>query len=239
MKTDDAPTSMTSLEAEAVLMVRSGMSMADAAKCSHLSVERIEALIERANAHRGARPLPPTVARTPTRSAPPAPRPVPHAPTPPRITVPTTPHPGAAPAAAADRRRVEPDELDTDELLEWADKVGYTRASTLTSRIRTAVEELRELRRREHVVAEKRTRVTVLERQLRQARQELREAAGTKKTTAVPIDEASGSSGHAKAERTRIREWAAANGRQVAERGSIPETIQAAYRAVHPEETGA
>jgi hypothetical protein len=199
--------SLNPAEATAVLMVRQGMPLAEAARVSGLTSEQITHARERADANRGARPMPPTVAPAPTRSAPVAP-------------VRARPEPSL-------RRSVDAgDLLDIEELLGWADKAGVNRAAMLAERIRSATSELRSMAKRQGEIAQRKAIVAALEKQLAKARAELHESTGEKRR---PADGAPARKG----ETAQIRAWAQANGYEVALLGRIPAPIVEAYHAAH------
>lgn len=210
---------MTAHEAKAVLLVRAGRTATEAAADTGLEPERVRALVATADANRAARPVPAPFATIQTPVTRPAARPIPTAPRTPMLT-PQPSHPA--------RKQIDAADLDSiEELLDWADDAGLSRASTLAARIRTAGDELREMRRRhEHTVAA-RSKVAELEEQLRQAREELRAASGVKAASGPSPAPAAAS----REERSRIRAWARKEGYEIGDRGIIAASIIQAYRA--------
>jgi len=141
----------------------------------------------------------------------------------------------APPAVAVPAKPRATVPLDADELLAWAEKEGNTRASKLAARVRAQLAELGALHERNAQTAELRRFIAVLEKQAADAKAELRRI--TSGTAPAPSDSslpAPAAPEQEKEERARIREWARANGHQVADRGFIKAAVVAAYRAANP-----
>lgn len=122
--------------------------------------------------------------------------------------------------------------LEPDELLAWADTDGPARARRIATQVRGLLADLGALHERHAVTAQQRRIIAALEKQLADAKNELRqlEAAPRKAPVAAETSGASTS----KDERARIRAWANENGYQVADRGYIATAVIDAYRAAHP-----
>ncbi|WP_327071923.1 Lsr2 family DNA-binding protein [Kitasatospora sp. NBC_01302] len=125
-----------------------------------------------------------------------------------------------------------------DELLAWAAQHPQAKVQRLADQARQALEKLTAQRTADQAVAAYEAKVANLRAQLAKAEQALREAKAGKSTTAAPAA-ASGGSELAqpadKATRDIIRAWANQNGRPVADRGSIPQTVLRDWYAAHPD----
>lgn len=196
--------SLDPAEATAVLMVRQGMPLDEAARVSGLTPEQISQAKQRADANRASRPVPQGVSARPTA----------------RVTPP--------PVAPASKPRVDgADLMDIEELLAWADGAGVNRAGMLAERIRAAAEELRAMAKRRGEIDEHKSKIAQLEAALAKERAALAEASGGrvgagKSTATAP-----------KGETAKIRAWALENGYEVRPLGLIAKPVVEAYRRAH------
>ena len=149
------------------------------------------------------------------------------------------PKPGPAPArtpAAPVVKSKATVPLDADELLAWAEREGPARARTVATRVRAHLAELGDLHDKHAAAEQARRAIATLEKQLSDAKAALRRitSGASTPTTASPAPTgALATQAAEKAQRDRIREWARANGHEVAERGFIKAEIVSAYRAAH------
>lgn len=127
-----------------------------------------------------------------------------------------------APQAGQSKRPVP---LAVDELLAWAEKDGPARAHTVAARIRAQLAELAQLHEQHAATDVLRKTISVLERQLADAKAELRQTTGAKASPA--------SAGAPSASTSTIRAWALEHGHQVAPIGRVPASVVEAYRAAH------
>lgn len=114
--------------------------------------------------------------------------------------------------------------LEVDELLAWAEKDGTARARTLSSRVRIQLVELGEIHAKHAETAEMRRFVATLEKNLAEAKAQLRRLQNATPSTGASTAAASTS---------EIRAWARANGHEVPDRGRVPGPVADAYRAAH------
>lgn len=135
------------------------------------------------------------------------------------------PHPVAPVPVAAKPKATVP--LEADELLDWAEKDGPNRARTLASRVRMHLGELGALHSRHAETTEARKFVEALEKQLADAKAELRRITG-----AAPAPTATAGPPVA-ASTSTIRAWAVKNGHELSDRGRVPASAVAAYQAAH------
>jgi hypothetical protein len=213
-------------EAHAVLMVRNGKDLKLVEDETGLTRAQIAAAVARADANRHARTAPANMpAPKADPFAAPATTPKPTPPTPTRTASAAVP---AAPVVQVKAVVNGADLDDIEDLLAWAEEHGPSRATTLAARVRVAVEELRGIARNFEEIAEAKRRVDELQAQLSAARESLRLASGSKaKASGAKAPSAD------KACSRQTREWAQANGHQVADRGSIPAAVLSAYAAAH------
>jgi len=125
---------------------------------------------------------------------------------------------------------------EIEALLTWGEQHDTKGVQALAARARTALAELAQRRDTEHAVASAETKVGKLKKALARAEAELRQAkAGRPTTPAAPSPAAVPDTATVpdadKEERTRIRDWARANGFTVADRGSISRQIMDAWNA--------
>ncbi|MFI8426000.1 histone-like nucleoid-structuring protein Lsr2 [Streptomyces sp. NPDC085479] len=150
------------------------------------------------------------------------------------------PHASASPTPAIDVPVIPLSGSDSlQQLIEWAAAHPAASVRKSAARITTALTELSARRDSEAAQREAEARVAEARQALEQAEQELRTVkAGTRTTTTAataPTPIRTGTSGtYSRDELTRIRTWARANGRQVADRGLPPKTVLDAYTAAHP-----
>lgn len=138
--------------------------------------------------------------------------------------------PAAAPVKPASKPAGDEGYLTTNKLLAWAQTSGVTRAVTLAARISEYLAELRRLQEQTSARARAQAEIERLTAELEAAKQALRQAGGTAaaKTSSKP-DAAR------REYLAAIRAWAPGAGHDVPPRGKIPQHIQDAFDAEHPE----
>ncbi|MET9183115.1 hypothetical protein ABZX88_33640 [Kitasatospora aureofaciens] len=126
-----------------------------------------------------------------------------------------------------------------DELLAWGAQHPQARIQRAAEQARQALEKLAAQRKADQAVAAYEAKVATLKAQLASAEQALRDAKAGKPTTLVSAAGAPGGSELPqpadKTVRNTIRTWANQHGRQVADRGVIPQTVLRDWYAAHPD----
>lgn len=128
--------------------------------------------------------------------------------------------------------------LEVDELLDWADKEGPARAQTLASRTRVALAELGAIHAKHTETSDARKAVAALEKQLADAKAELRRLTAAKQDASTQTEQdettAPAEAAHPLAASTsEIRAWARQNGHDVSDRGRLAPAVIGAYQAAH------
>ncbi|THA28265.1 hypothetical protein E4198_00175 [Streptomyces sp. RKND-216] len=118
---------------------------------------------------------------------------------------------------------------DLIEALAWGEQHDTKKARNLAARARRALTDLVQLRHEETAIAQAREEVAALKKQLADAEAKLRTVRTGGRTTA-PATAAAGDGARTREERRAIREWARAQGHQVADRGLLPSHLITAYR---------
>lgn len=119
--------------------------------------------------------------------------------------------------------------LEAEELLAWAETDGTARTRTLASRTRVALAELGAIHAKHAETSEMRRFVATLEKNLAEAKAQLRRLQNaTPSAAATPAIVSAGG-----ASTSQIRAWARSNGHDVPDLGRLPAPVIDAYQAAH------
>lgn len=125
---------------------------------------------------------------------------------------------------------------DVEDLLAWAEAHHTKSVKNRAARVRDDLGRLHDQRATERAVAAAEADVEKLEAELARAKEALRQAKNGTRTPAETGDKPDLQAALARPSREelrQIREWARANGHQVADRGLPSRTVLEAYRAAH------
>lgn len=201
---------LTEIEAHAVELVGNGNPIEVIADVTGLTRAQIAAAVDQAKvlAEQPVPAAPPAVADAVARPA------RPHAPEPSRVA-----RPAVRPAQALPLSPAHVANWTIDQLLEWADQDGGTKARSLAARLRLLAHDLRALAGQGEAVRKAEAKIASLEAQLKAAKESLRVV---KSGQAAPARGASAA---------QIRSWAAEHGLACPAYGKIPAHVRAAHDA--------